>query len=82
MRLIKRFVTGSTLISVLLVLTGCGGGGGGSSPPPPPPPPPPPASDTFSVTLTDIDLTRTADGAAVPVNGLPLDSNITVTVNN
>ena len=78
----RKLITGSALFAALMLLVGCGGGGGGSSPPPPPPPPPPPASDTFSVSLTNIELTRTADGAAVPVNGLPLDSNITVTVTN
>ena len=53
---------------------------GGSGDPPPPSTPPPANSISYSFTLTGMTLTRSDDGASVPVDGLPLSSNITVTV--
>ncbi len=65
------------LVIAALVLAGCGGGGGGGSGGggggSPPPPPPPPASETYTVTLTEIRVERTADQQPLVVDGVPAD---------
>lgn len=65
----KRFLM-TMCLPMALALTACGGGAGDA--PPPPAPPPPPAS-TYSVTLTGIELQRSADQQDLPVTGLPAD---------
>lgn len=59
------------ILPMLLLQNGCGGGGsdgGGGAPPIPPPP-----VSTFSVTLTSIELDRSADQRDMPVTGVPAD---------
>lgn len=63
-------------LSAALLVAGCGGSGGGSAAPPPP------TSKTYSVMLTGLELTRASDGASIAVSGLPLSSNITVTIDD
>ena len=45
-------------------------------------PPPPVNTTSYSVILTAMVMARSGDGAGVAVNGLPLSSNITITINN
>ena len=77
----RNLKTGLVLLGSIVAIGGCGGGGGGGGRTPPPPPPPP-VDETYGVTLTQLELTRTGDGEPVPVNGLPLVSNITVILDN
>ncbi len=55
-------------------------GGNGSQPPPTPPPSG--ITTSYGVTLTGMKLTRSDTGEDVPVDGLPLSSNITITIND
>lgn len=61
-------------LPLLLTLGACGGGGGGSGgDAPPPTAPPPPTASTYSVTMTGIELVRSADQQDLPVTGLPAE---------
>lgn len=68
MRRKKRLMT--MYLPLLLTLGACGGGGSGGDAPPPTAPPP---ASTYSVTLTGIELERSADQQDLRVTGLPAD---------
>lgn len=53
------------------ILSACGGGGGSGDDGDPPGPPP--VGETFSLRLTDLELSDTLAGQQVTVTGLPLD---------
>ncbi len=79
LRILK--ITNSLLCTFIFIfLVACGGGGGGGDPATTPPPPPPTGSNSFSVSLTEFELTRKSDDVSVAVNGLPLNGNITIIV--
>ena len=82
--------TGMLLLCMAPFLGSCDGGSGGGSDgasggdgsQPPPTPPPSGITISYGVTLTGMKLTRSDDGASVPVDGLPLNSNITITISD
>lgn len=54
------------LLFISVLVAGCGGGGGGNSSP----------EQTFTVTLNDIKIRRSADQLDMPVGGLPAEGAI------
>ncbi len=87
--------TGMLLLCLAPIFAACGGGGsgddnaglgddgsGGDGNQPPPTPPPSGITTSYGVTLIGMTLTRSDTGEVVPVDGLPLSSNITITINN
>lgn len=71
MRREKRLMT--MYLPLLLTLGACGGGGSGGSGGDAPPPTAPPPASTYSVTLTGIELERSADQQDLAVTGLPAE---------
>lgn len=63
----KKLLTAMSL-PIVLAVAGCGGSGGDGVPPTAPTP-----ASTYSVTLTAIELDRSADQQDMPVTGLPAD---------
>lgn len=62
-----------------MAVSACGGGSGG----PGSPPEPPPVTSTFTVTLTDAVVVRTADSLQLDAGGVPVDgATVSITETN
>lgn len=63
------------LVISSVAISACGGGSGGSGEPPPPP-----VTSTYTVTLTDVVVVRSADSLQLDSGGVPVDgATVTIT---